>query len=172
MSRQEHKLIHLLQTEWADKKVVVFALPGAFTPSCSASHLPGFIEKLPELKAKGVDIVACVSFNDAFVMSGWGKANGIKDDSIVSIFSQLFLHLKHPEKHEAETLQLILTAPPQLFLCDPEAALSKKFGWTIGERTSRYALVIDHGKITYAAVEPSPNYNVTVSSAESVLAAL
>ncbi|RDW80129.1 peroxiredoxin-2D [Coleophoma crateriformis] len=127
--------------EWADKKVVLFALPGAFTPSCSASHLPGFIEKLPELKAKGVDVVACVSFNDAYVMSGWGKVNGVKDDSI-------------------------------LFLCDPEASLSKKFGWTIGERTSRYALVIDHGKITYAAVEESPNFNVTVTSADSVLAAL
>jgi alkyl hydroperoxide reductase 1 len=69
--------------EWADKKVVVFAVPGAFTPSCSAKHLPGFIEKLPALKSKGVDIIACIAYNDAWVMSAWGKANGIKDDSIV-----------------------------------------------------------------------------------------
>lgn len=72
-----------LTTEWANKKVVVFSVPGAFTPSCSASHLPGYIEKLPELKKKGVDVVATIAYNDAWVMSAWGKANGVKDDSIV-----------------------------------------------------------------------------------------
>lgn len=71
-------------TEWQDKKVVLFSVPGAFTPGCSAKHLPGYIENLSKLKSKGVDIVACIAFNDAWVMSAWGKANGIKGDDIVS----------------------------------------------------------------------------------------
>ncbi len=76
-------------TEWANKKVVLFAVPGAFTPTCSARHLPGYIENLSALKAKGVDVIAAIAYNDAWVMSAWGKANGIKDDSIVSpIFPQ------------------------------------------------------------------------------------
>jgi len=125
--------------EWADKKVVLFSVPGAFTPGCSAKHLPGFIENLPELKKKGVDVVATIAFNDAWVMSAWGKANGIKDDSI-------------------------------LFLSDGGAAFSKSIGWDMGERTARYAMIIDHGKITYA--EKEPGREVSVSSAEAVLAKL
>jgi alkyl hydroperoxide reductase 1 len=74
------------KSEFANKKVVLFSVPGAFTPGCSVKHLPGFIKHLSELKSKGVDIVACIAYNDAFVMSAWGKANGIKDDSIVSSF--------------------------------------------------------------------------------------
>ena len=69
--------------EWADKKVVVFALPGAFTPVCSARHVPEYIEKLPELRAKGVDAIAVLAYNDAYVMSAWGKANGVTGDDIV-----------------------------------------------------------------------------------------
>jgi len=125
--------------EWADKKVVLFSVPGAFTPGCSAKHLPGYINNLSKIKAKGVDVVAVIAFNDAFVMSAWGKANGIKGDDI-------------------------------LFLSDPGTAFSQKLGWTNGERTARYALVIDHGKITYAEKEPARE--VTVSSAEAVLAKL
>jgi len=125
--------------EWANKKVVLFAVPGAFTPSCSAKHLPGYIENLAALKGKGVDIVAVIAFNDAWVMSAWGKANNIKDDSI-------------------------------LFLSDPETKFSKAHGWTMGERTGRYAMVIDNGKVTYA--ENEPGREVTVSSAEAVLAKL
>lgn len=71
------------QTEFADKKVVLFAVPGAFTPSCSVKHLPGYIENVATLKSKGVDIIAVIAYNDAYVMSAWGKANGIKDGSIV-----------------------------------------------------------------------------------------
>jgi len=125
--------------EWADKKVVLFAVPGAFTPGCSVKHLPGYIENLPALKGKGVDIVAVIAFNDAWVMSAWGKANGIKGDDI-------------------------------LFLTDVDTAFSKKLGWVGGGRTARYALVIDHGKIVYA--EKEPGREVTVSSAEAVLAKL
>src|SRR5690606_22471587 len=57
------------------KRVVLFAVPGAFTPTCSARHLPGFVEKADQLKAKGIDTIACVSVNDAFVMDAWGKAH-------------------------------------------------------------------------------------------------
>jgi alkyl hydroperoxide reductase 1 len=66
-------------------------VPGAFTPGCSAKHLPGFIEKLSDLKGKGVDVVACIAYNDAFVMSAWSKANGIKDDDIVCSVVLLFI---------------------------------------------------------------------------------
>ncbi|MCJ1363724.1 Peroxiredoxin Asp f3 [Acarospora aff. strigata] len=69
--------------EWADKKVVLFAVPGAFTPGCSARHLPGYIENLSKIKSKGVDVVAVIAFNDAWVMSAWGKANKIKGDDIL-----------------------------------------------------------------------------------------
>lgn len=68
--------------EWVGKKVVLFSVPGAFTPTCSERHLPGYIERLSDLKAKGVDIVAVVASNDPFVMSAWGKANGIKDEIV------------------------------------------------------------------------------------------
>ena len=71
--------------QWADKKVVLFALPGAFTPVCSANHVPEYKEKLPEIREKGVDVVAVLAYNDAFVMSAWGKANGVKNDDIVRI---------------------------------------------------------------------------------------
>ncbi|KAE8450224.1 Peroxiredoxin Asp f3 [Mollisiaceae sp. DMI_Dod_QoI] len=125
--------------EWANKKVVLFSVPGAFTPGCSAKHLPGYIENLSALKGKGVDVVACIAFNDAFVMSAWGKANSIKGEDI-------------------------------LFLSDVGAEFSKKLGWTLGERTARYALIIDNGKITYA--EKEPGREVSVSSAEAVLAKL
>ncbi|KMP02898.1 peroxisomal matrix protein [Coccidioides immitis RMSCC 2394] len=124
---------------WADKKVVLFSLPGAFTPTCSASHLPGYIQKLPQLKEKGVDVVAVLAFNDAWVMSAWGKANGVTGDDI-------------------------------LFLSDPEAKFSKSIGWNAGERTGRYAIIIDHGKVTYAEIEPGRE--VTVSGADAVFSKL
>ncbi|KAJ5249193.1 Peroxiredoxin Pen c 3 [Penicillium chermesinum] len=123
--------------EWADKKVILFALPGAFTPVCSANHVPEYIQKLPELRAKGVDQVAVLAYNDAFVMSAWGKANGVTGDDI-------------------------------LFLSDPDAKFSKSIGWADAEgRTYRYALVIDHGKVTYAAKEREKNV-LEVTSADHV----
>ena len=73
--------------EWADKKAVLFAVPGAFSPGCSARHLPPYIEKLDPIKEKGVDVVAVLAFNDAWVMSAWAKANGVKDE-IVSTYSK------------------------------------------------------------------------------------
>ena len=118
--------------EFADKKVVLFAVPGAFTPGCSVRHLPPYIENLQDIKSKGVDVVAVVAFNDAWVMSAWGKANGVKDDDL-------------------------------LFMSDPEAKFSKSIGWNMGERTARYAMIIDHGKIVYAEKEPGREVTVSVS---------
>ncbi|KAJ9204585.1 hypothetical protein DTO164E3_1760 [Paecilomyces variotii] len=127
--------------EWKDKKVVLFALPGAFTPVCSARHVPGYIEALPKLREKGVDVVAVLAYNDAYVMSAWGKANKVTGDDI-------------------------------LFLSDPEARFSKSIGWTDAEgHTGRYAIIIDHGKVTYAKREREKNV-LEVSDAESILKAL
>ncbi|KAI2632790.1 Redoxin [Xylaria nigripes] len=69
--------------EFKGKKVVIVSVPGAFTPTCQVTHITGYLAKLDQLKAKGVDLVICIAYNDAFVMSAWGKANGIKDDSLL-----------------------------------------------------------------------------------------
>ncbi|KAI9737888.1 MAG: hypothetical protein M1834_009258 [Cirrosporium novae-zelandiae] len=123
--------------EFANKKVVLFSLPGAFTPTCSANHVPGYIKHLAEIKAKGVDVVGVLAYNDPYVMDGWAKANGVKNNDIY-------------------------------FFSDPEAKFSKSIGWTLGERTARYGLIIDHGKVTYAALEKAMNA-LEVSDAETIL---
>ena len=69
--------------EWAGKKVVLVSVPGAFTPGCQAYHLPPYIQKLSELKSKGVDVVAVIASNDSWVMNAWGKVNGVKGDDIL-----------------------------------------------------------------------------------------
>ncbi|KAI1162906.1 putative peroxisomal membrane protein [Nemania serpens] len=125
--------------EFKDKKAVIVSVPGAFTPTCQNTHITGYLAKLGELKAKGVDVVITIAFNDPFVMAAWGKANGIKDDSI-------------------------------LFATDNEAAFSKTLGWTLGPRTARYAIVVDHGKVVYAEKEPAGD--VGVSGVDAVLAKL
>ncbi|KAL9106307.1 MAG: hypothetical protein Q9227_008643 [Pyrenula ochraceoflavens] len=68
--------------EFSTKKAVLFAVPGAFTPGCSVRHLPPYIENLQEIKRRGVDVVGVVAYNDAWVMSAWGKANGVKDEIV------------------------------------------------------------------------------------------
>ena len=129
---------------------------GAFTPGCSAKHLPGYIQNLPKLRSKGIDIVAVIAFNDPYVMSAWGKANGIKGDDIVSIpFVSRRDQTKDSVAHKLTPTLL------QLFLTDNEAKFSKSIGWTKGERTGRYVIVIDHGKVIYA--ENEPGSDVTVS---------
>jgi len=125
--------------EFANKKVVLFSVPGAFTPGCSVKHLPGFIENYDKIKAKGVDIVAVLAYNDAWVMNAWSKANGIKNDDIV-------------------------------FLTDVDTKFSKSIGWNLGDRTARYAIIIDHGKVVYA--EKEPGGDVSVSGADAVLSKL
>jgi len=127
------------------KKVVLFAVPGAFTPTCSMKHLPGFVEKAGDIKAKGVNEVVCMAVNDAFVMGAWGdnqKAHG--KVRMVADGNGEF----------TKALGLELDA--------------KGFG--MGLRSQRFALIANNGKVEQLLVEPGPGLNV--SSAESVLGKL
>ena len=130
---------------FAGKKVVIFALPGAFTPTCSAKHLPGFVNKADEIKAKGVDTIACLSVNDAFVMGAWGKDQGVGD-------KVLMLADGSAELTKAMGLELDLI----------ERGL--------GLRSDRYAMIVEDGVVTLLNREQPGNFDV--SSAETVLAAL
>jgi peroxiredoxin (alkyl hydroperoxide reductase subunit C) len=127
------------------KKVVMFAVPGAFTPTCSAKHLPGFVQNVDAIKAKGVDNVICVSVNDAFVMGAWGKDQGTGDKVVMLADGSAALT-------KALGLELDLTARG------------------LGIRSQRYALVADDGKVTHLAVEAPGGFEV--SKAESIIAAL
>ncbi len=130
---------------FAGKKVVLFALPGAFTPTCSAKHLPGFVAKADEIKAKGVDTIACLSVNDAFVMGAWGKDQGVGD-------KVLMLADGIAEFTKALGLELDLT--------------SRAFG----VRSNRYAMIVDDGVVTLLNSEKPGVFEA--SSAETVLEAL
>jgi glutaredoxin/glutathione-dependent peroxiredoxin len=127
------------------KKVVLFAVPGAFTPTCSAKHLPGFVEKAAETKGKGVDTIACLAVNDAFVMGAWGKAQNTGDkvlmlaDGAAAFTKQLGLDLD-------------LTGPG------------------MGVRSKRYAMVVDNGTVKALQVEAPGAFEV--SSADAILKAL
>jgi peroxiredoxin len=130
---------------FAGKTVVLFAVPGAFTPTCSARHLPGYVDKLDELKAKGVDAVVCFSVNDAFVMDAWRKSQTVPDDVLM---------LADGNAAFAQALGLELDA--------------SKFG--MGKRSQRFALVAKDGVVTHLFVESPGEFKV--SSAEHVLSAL
>ena len=127
------------------KKVVLFALPGAFTPTCSAKHLPGFVNNHQALKSKGIDSVACLSVNDAFVMDAWGKDQGVED-------KVLMLADGNGEFTKAVGLTMDGT------------------GYGMGLRSQRYAMVLDDGVIKTLNVEAPGAFEV--SSAESILKAL
>jgi peroxiredoxin (alkyl hydroperoxide reductase subunit C) len=127
------------------KKVVLFALPGAFTPTCSAKHLPGFVGKADEIMAKGVDTIACLSVNDAFVMGAWGKDQGTGE-------KVLMLADGSGELTKAMGLELDLTSRG------------------LGVRSDRYAMIVDDGVVTLLNREAPGTFDV--SSAETVLAAL
>jgi peroxiredoxin len=127
------------------KKVVLFALPGAFTPTCSAKHLPGFVQKAGDIKGKGVDTIACLSVNDAFVMGAWGKDQGVGD-------KVLMLADGSAEFTKALGLDLDLVAAG------------------LGVRSKRYAMVVDDGVVKTLNVEAPGAFEV--SSAETVLNAL
>ena len=127
------------------KKVVLFSVPGAFTPTCDAKHLPGFVELADAIRAKGVDTIACMAVNDVFVMNAWGKSSGVGDK---------ILMLADGNGDYARALGLELDA--------------KGFG--MGMRSQRFALVAKDGKVEQVLVEPGPGLNV--SSAESVLGKL
>ena len=123
-------------------KVVLFAVPGAFTPTCSDHHLPGFVLRADELLAKGVDSVACVSVNDAFVMGAWGEAQGV--DGKVTM-------LADGNGDFARAMGLELDGS----------------GFGLGTRSQRYAAVIKDGVLSDLMVEPGPG--LEVSSADKVL---
>ena len=127
------------------KKVVLFAVPGAFTPTCSQKHLPGFVEQASALKAKGVDTVACIAVNDAFVMGAWGKSQGT-DGKVVMLADGSGAFTK------ALGLELDLVSRG------------------MGVRSQRYALIAENGKVTHLAVEQPGGFDV--SKAESILAKL
>jgi glutaredoxin/glutathione-dependent peroxiredoxin len=127
------------------KKVVLFALPGAFTPTCSAKHLPGFIEKAADLRSKGVDAVACLSVNDAFVMNAWGKQQGA--DGKVQMLAD-----GNGEFTRAVGLEM------------------DGSGYGLGQRSQRYAMVVQDGVVKALNVEKPGAFEV--SSAEAILKAL
>lgn len=130
---------------FAGKKVVLFAVPGAFTPTCSAKHLPGFVEHAEAILAKGVDAIACMAVNDVFVMHAWGRDRQVGD-------KVLMLADGNAEYARALGLELDATA----------------FG--MGIRGQRFAIVVDDGIATHVAVEKPAEFEV--SKAETVLAAL
>ena len=129
----------------AGKKVVLFAVPCAFTPTCSVQHLPGFLEKNNDLKEKGVDIIACVSVNDPFVMNAWGADRQVGEDV-------LMLSDGNGEFTAAIGLEM------------------DGSGFGLGTRSQRYAMVIDDGVVSALNVESGPGLDV--SSAETILAQL
>lgn len=136
-----------ISTEEAFKgKVVLFAVPGAFTPTCSAKHLPGFVQNAAAFKAKGVDTVACISVNDAFVMGAWADSQGIGKDEIVML----------GDGNGDFTRQLGLSMD------------AKGFG--MGERSQRYSMIVKDGVVSQLNIEQPGEFRV--SSAEHLLAQL
>jgi peroxiredoxin len=127
------------------RKVVLFGVPGAFTPGCSRKHLPGYIENFAALKKKGADAVAVTAVNDAFVMDAWSKASGGGDIQFLADGSADF----------AKAVGLDLDAS----------------GGGMGIRSKRYAMVVEDGVVKHLAIEEAPS-TITVSSAESILNAL
>jgi len=127
------------------KKVVLFAVPGAFTPTCSMKHLPGFLEQASAIKARGVDDVICLSVNDAFVMGAWGNANNAKGKVRM---------LADGNGDFTKAVGLGLDAS----------------GFGMGTRSQRYAMVVKDGRVEQLFVEPGPG--LTISSAEAVLSKL
>jgi len=127
------------------KKVVLFALPGAFTPTCSAKHLPGFITNAGAIKGKGVDTIACLSVNDAFVMDAWGKAQNAGDNVLM---------LADGNADFSKAVGLTMDGT----------------GYGMGIRASRYAMVVDDGVVKALNVEAPGAFEV--SSAESIMKSL
>ena len=130
---------------FAGRKIALFSVPGAFTPTCSARHLPGFVERAEELQAKGVDEIACTAVNDAFVMGAWGKAGGA--DGKVTM-------LADGNGTFAEAIGLTMDG--------------SKFG--LGTRGQRYSMVVNDGVVEQLNVEGPGEFRV--SSAEHMLESL
>jgi len=126
------------------KKVVLFAVPGAFTPGCSMTHLPGYVVNADKIKAKGVDTIVCMAVNDAFVMDAWGKAQN----------AEALLMLADGNGDFTAALGLVLDGS----------------GFGLGSRSQRFAMIVEDGTVTHLNVEPGPG--IDVSSAETMMALL
>ena len=126
---------------FAGRRVALFAVPGAYTPTCSARHLPSYVEKASDLKGKGVDDIACISVNDAFVMSAWNKSDGSEDITMLADGNGEF----------SEAIGLSMDA--------------SKFG--MGKRSQRYSMVVNDGVVEQLNVE-APGES-RASSAEHLL---
>ncbi len=124
------------------KTVALFAVPGAFTPTCSAKHLPGFVQHADEIKNHGIDVIACLSVNDAFVMGAWGNAHGVGDKVMM---------LADGNGDFTKALGLEMDAT--------------KFG--MGTRSQRYSMLVDNGVVKQLNIEEPGAYSV--SSAEHML---
>ncbi len=127
---------------FSGKKVVLFSVPGAFTPTCSQNHLPGFIEQAGALESKGVDTIACMAVNDVFVMDAWGKDRGVGD-------KVLMLADGNGDYSRALGLELDAT------------------GFGMGMRGQRFAIVVVDGVVSHVAVEAPGQFEV--SKAEAIL---
>jgi peroxiredoxin len=126
-------------------KIVLFGVPGAFTPTCSDHHLPGFVLRADELRAKGAEKVVCVAVNDPFVMGAWGQDQNVGNSVVM---------LADGNGELAEAMGLTMDGT----------------GFGLGKRSQRFAAILDDGVVSWIAVEPGPG--LKVSSAEEVLAAL
>jgi glutaredoxin/glutathione-dependent peroxiredoxin len=129
---------------FAGKKVVLFAVPGAFTPGCTVTHLPGYVVLADKIKAKGVDSIVCLAVNDAFVMSAWGKSQNAEELIMLADGNGAFT--------KAVGLELDAT------------------GFGMGIRSKRYAMIVDKGVVTHLAVEPAGG--IVESAADAILAKL
>jgi peroxiredoxin len=127
---------------FSGKKVVLVSVPGAFTPTCSMNHLPGFVKLADKILDKGVDTIACMAVNDVFVMDAWGKDRGVGDDV-------LMLSDGNGEYVRALGLELDAT------------------GFGMGQRGKRFAIVVDDGVVEHVAVEQPGKFEV--SKAEAIL---
>ncbi|MBW4934943.1 peroxiredoxin [Marinobacter sp. F4206] len=128
---------------FAGKKVVMFAVPGAFTPTCSKAHLPGFVVDADKIKAKGVDSIICTSVNDTFVMDAWGKANNAE--------------------------QIVMLADGLGEFANAVGLTQDRTATQMGIRSQRYAMIVDDGIITLLNVDEQ---GLEKTSSEAILAAL
>lgn len=129
---------------FAGRKVALFAVPGAFTPTCSAKHLPGFVEKAEDLKAKGIDEIVCTAVNDAFVMGAWGKATEAEGVTLLADGNGDF----------AKAVDLVMDGS----------------GFGMGSRSQRYSMVVNDGVVEQLNVEAPGTFEV--SSADYMLGQL
>lgn len=133
-----------MATKFAGRKVVVFGLPGAFTSTCTAAHVPSFMRTKPDFDAKGVDEIICVAVNDPFVVQAWGASTGAADAGITM--------LADSASEFTKAMGMAFTAPPVGFF----------------DRSKRYAMYVDNGEVKVLDVDENPG-ECTISAGESLL---